>query len=213
MKRRWFRWFVFCLCLAALLMLVVPSYAAGTDCTVRIEVEKELTGDRPGTNETFAFILEPEGNAPMPESDFIKIAGSGTGLFPSIVYTEPGDYHYKLWEEPGSAQGYQYDKSVFHVTVQVTTDDDGLLTATVYMSKDGSEGKSAAAVFVNQYTAPTYPEFPPEEPGKPDEPGDPPKTGDNRNLIFWIVLCFTGLMGMIGTLLIFGRANKESEET
>lgn len=211
MKRRWFRWFFFCL--VTLLTLVVPSYAAGTDCAVSIEVEKKLTGDRPGTNETFVFILEPEGNAPMPDSDFIEIVGAGTGSFPSIVYTEPGDYHYKLWEETGSAKGYRYDKSVYDVTVQVTTDDDGLLTATVYMSKDGSDGKSAAAVFVNHYTAKTYPEFPPEEPEEPNEPGDPPKTGDERNLVFWIALCFTGLLGMIVTLLIFRRENNESKET
>ena len=176
---------------------IFPAYAAESTCEVRLEVEKKLTGDRPSKIEHFSFLLDGKDNAPMPEEDTITISGAGTGWFPAITYTEPNDYHYTLREIPGKNKRYTYDNTVYEVTVQVTTDDLGNLSASVYLWETGSADKPAAAEFVNHYDAPDL---------------ETPKTGDDTHLTLWLSLSSVGLVGILGTLLLF-RKKKQKDTT
>lgn len=189
------------LCVLLFLVLICSMsfsvYAAEVSCQIDLEVKNRLTGDVPGAAETFTFVLEAEDDAPMPAEDSITIRGSGKGLFPAIEYTEPDDYHYILYEKKGSRKGSTYDPAVYHVTVQVTTEEDGLLKASVYMSKDGAEGKAITAEFVNHYEG--------TRDSDTKDPDGTPKTGDTTDLRLWITLSVVSFAGLLIILLAFRK--------
>lgn len=140
--------------LVTAVVFVLPVCAQNTPAELQLEVEKILTGDKPAKAATFTFELEAVDNAPMPQQDTITITGEGTAQFDTITYTVPEDYQYVIREKQEKLSGYTFDETVYDVTVRVTTDDNGVLTAAVYMEKDGSTGKTDKAVFTNRYKAP-----------------------------------------------------------
>ncbi len=195
-----------------ILLLWLTPVSAAASAQLQLEVEKTLIGDKPASQETFTFLLEPVGDAPMPEENTVTITGSGTVTFPPIIYDAPEDYHYTLRELPGETWGYTYDDTVYLLTVQVTTDDAGNLTATLYLSQEGSDGKADKLEFINRYRAPR-PDTP-EEPVDPDDttlpvepepqpPTDSVDTGDDSFLGIWITLCVLAACGLAGTALLF----------
>lgn len=179
------------LLLVSLFCLALPVSAQNKTVDFRLGVEKKLTGDTPDTAETFAFKLTGEDGAPMPREDTLVLTGADTGYFLPVTYTEPADYHYTIREVPGDAEGYTYDPNVYHVTVQVTTDDRGNLTASVYVSKANSDLKAEKIVFVNEYKADT--------PSDPGHEGGSPQTGDSFSWMTWAALGALSLMGLLGT--------------
>lgn len=110
-----------------------------------------LKGDK------FTFLLEGVNGAPVPLGDNGApstsvvvgpndvIDGAAKIDFGSIVYTQPGQYDYRVTEERGSAGGVSYSNNVatFRVTVRDNTET-GELKATVSSISGGSE-------FVNTY--------------------------------------------------------------
>ncbi len=206
-----------CLTLAAC-ALATPAFAQTPQAAASLEVEKRLVGDTPPEQQTFTFVLEGQDGAPMPAQDTLAITGAGTGQFQPIVYTQPGDYTYTLREQAGTAERYTYDETVYTVTVQVTTDDAGALTANVSMAADGRSGKAAKAVFVNSYEKEPEPTPPPDEPGTPDTPDTPgtpdtpaqppvPQTGDGTHNGLWAALLALSGLGM----LLFALAGSRRE--
>ena len=215
-----------CAALAVLLVLLLwlTPVSAAASAQLQLEVEKTILGDRPAPQETFTFLLEPVGDAPMPEEETVTITGSGKVTFPPITFDTPEDYHYTLREVPGDIWGYTYDDTVYLLTVQVTTDDAENLTATLYLSQEGSEGKSDKIEFVNRYRAPRPidPENP-EEPVDPEDPFDPvdptpnppdgsANTGDESFLGLWITLCALAVCGLAGTVLLFVDQSKKKPQ-
>ena len=204
-----------------ILLLWLTPVSAAASAQLQLEVEKTLIGDKPVSQETFTFLLEPVGDAPMPEENTVTITGSGTVTFPPITYDAPEDYHYTLRELPGETWGYTYDDTVYLLTVQVTTDDAGNLTATLYLSREGSEGKADKIAFINRYRAPR-PDTP-EEPVDPDDttppvepepqpPTDSVDTGDESFLGIWITLCVLAVCGLAGTALLFIDPGKKKSQ-
>lgn len=184
-------------------LLPVSAFAAELPTvTAAITVEKKLTGDTPPSAETFTFTLTPENESnPMPEtepSNKITIKGAGKASFGAITYSEPGNYSYTVKEEVGNVANYTYDKSVYKVTVYVTTDDDGNLTAKVWAFKDGSEAKAANAVFTNSYKKTTS--------------SDSPQTGDDANLPLWITLAGGSVAILLILLVDVLRKRKEHRQ-
>ena len=196
-----------CLTLAAC-ALATPAFAQTPQAAASLEVEKRLVGDTPPEQQTFTFVLEGQDGAPMPAQDALAITGAGTGQFQPIVYTQPGDYTYTLYEQAGTAERYTYDDTVYTVTVQVTTDDAGVLTANVSMAADGRSGKAAKAVFVNSYEKEPEP-TPPDEPGTPAQP-PVPQTGDGTHNGLWAALLALSGLGMLLFALAGGRREGES---
>lgn len=146
------------LCAIALsLGILLPMEAARADdgsVAVRIEVEKQLEGDVPSDAEEYSFVLEGEEGVPLPDRNMVTIIGEGTASFSEIVFVEPGTYRYTARELVGSSEGCSYDPSVYDVEVQVTTDDEGNLSAAVWAVKQGETCKSEEILFVNRYESP-----------------------------------------------------------
>ncbi len=131
-------------------IVFVNTYAAEAD-RVTISGEKLLTGKTLEEGE-FSFRLEAvtEG-APMPADAVVRNAANGRFTFGEISFTKAGTYVYTLTEVDGGVENYVYDKSVYTVTVTVTDNSRGKLTAKVSLSKDGAE--ATAVVFRNSFAA------------------------------------------------------------
>ena len=74
----------------------------------------------------------------------------GSFTFGEITYSKAGTYVYKLIESNLYVSGYTYDKSVYTVTVFVTDNSRGLLSAKVELEKNGLP--STEIVFRNGFT-------------------------------------------------------------
>lgn len=132
-------------------LLCCAACALADTVTTTIPVRLSLTGDTPPSTSNFTFVLLPTnaGN-PMPANSTLTISGAGSGAFGPISYSEPNDYVYTLYQTSSGVTGYTYDARIYTVTVQITSDAAGRLTATVYL-KDGSGNKPSMAVFENSY--------------------------------------------------------------
>lgn len=135
-----------------------------TGTTVNLNGTKELTG-KALTDSAFYFIVDPQetasgGHAPMGESaawNPNKADGS-IQLLKNVTYTEAGDYVYIIREQIPSnqAKGMTYDESEYRVTVTVTDDQQGNLTASEPKIEKKEAGaadytEADAVVFENNY--------------------------------------------------------------
>ena len=123
----------------------VASTTASIPVTKKLTVAEGLTG--PGSIAgKYTFTLEAEGDAPMPETTRVTNpdADGGTAEFGGITYAEPGTYRYTVTES-GSVAGVTNDaQATKDVTVIVTDNGDGTLTAQVNNGRD--------LTFTNTYT-------------------------------------------------------------
>ena len=140
-----------------------------TPADVTITAHKELLGATL-TDGQFAFRLTGMGSDLRATND-----AQGNVAFPHLLLTEPGTYTYELRELNDGQEGVTYDERVYVVTVTVTDDGFGHLSATV--TTDAPEGSLA---FENTYTPPTVPEQPrvPSKPASPKPTRAIPKAGD-----------------------------------
>lgn len=125
--------------------------------TADFGLTKVLEGRDWRDGDSFAFLLEGVNGAPVPMGDdgapSTRVVlgpddvadGAAVIDFGSIVYTQPGQYDYRVTEERGSAGGMSYSDSVaaFRVTVRDNTET-GKLEATVRLISGDRE-------FVNTY--------------------------------------------------------------
>ena len=116
--------------------IVFENVYDAKDAEVALEGTKLLTGKQMQDGE-FEFKLEAvTTGAPMPGSAIVKNTVDGKIAFGKIVYSKAGTYSYKLYEVNGGISNYDYDNSVYSVTVTVT-DNSGVLVARVELAKDG----------------------------------------------------------------------------
>lgn len=135
-----------------------------TDTTVNLNGTKELTG-KELTDSAFYFIVDPQetasgGHAPTGESVDLNPnkADGSIQLLKNVTYTEAGDYVYIIREQIPSnqAKGMTYDESEYRVTVTVTDDQQGNLTASEPKIEKKAAGaadyaEADAVVFENNY--------------------------------------------------------------
>jgi hypothetical protein len=115
-------------------LLQVSVFAENTPTEVIIPVTNEASEN---DTEIYNFRLDAlDDTNPMPEAPVITIQGTGEADFGPIVYSHPGDYEYLAdqIDEGG-------DETVYHVTVHVTSDEAGVLSASVYAEKTSKTGK------------------------------------------------------------------------
>ena len=137
------------------------TYAAeGT--AVRLSALKVLSGRTLEAGE-FSFQLKDENGTVIAEA--VNDA-SGAVTFPEIALNEAGTYHYTISEVQGSAEQVTYDNTVYGVTVTVSDNLEGNLTAEVAFD----EGQ--IPVFQNVYTEAEEPAEP--TPGTTDQPTQTP---------------------------------------
>ena len=125
--------------------------------TADFGLTKVLEGRDWQDGDSFAFLLEGVNGAPVPIGDDGApstrvvlgpddvVDGAAKIDFGSIVYTQPGQYEYRVTEEHGNAGGMSYSDNVatFRVTVRDNTET-GKLEATVRLISGDRE-------FVNTY--------------------------------------------------------------
>lgn len=133
---------------------------ATVDTKVKFGLTKVLVG-REWTNEdTFEFGLTPVDGAPMPESATAPVTASVTKPDPddkaaigfgTIKYNEPGTYVYKVSEKNvgTTVDGIAYSKNVAEITVTVTPNKKGVLSADVKVAWSEADETE----FKNVYTA------------------------------------------------------------
>ena len=174
-----------------------------TPADVTITAHKELLGATL-TDGQFAFQLTGMGSNLRATND-----AQGNVAFPHLLLTEPGTYTYELCELNDGQEGVTYDERVYVVTVTVT--DDGLGHLSAEVSMDAADG---ALAFTNTYTPPVTPEEPPapKPPTKPDpapapKPARPsrplPKAGDVTSDAIVVTLVAVALLA--GTLAMRRR--------
>ena len=122
---------------------------ATVDTKAGFGLTKVLEGREWTDEDTFEFGLTSEDNAPMPASAIATATEGNTAIdFGEIAYTEPGTYVYKVSEKNAgtTVDGIVYSKNVAEITVTVTPNKKGELSADV-------EVTSGKAKFENTYTA------------------------------------------------------------
>lgn len=176
-----------------------------TPADVTITAHKELLGATL-TDGQFAFQLTGMGSDLRATND-----AKGNVAFPHLLFTEPGTYTYELCELNDGQEGVTYDERVYVVTVTVT--DDGLGHLSAEVSMDAADG---ALTFTNTYTPPVTPEEPPapKPPTKPDptpapKPARPSrplsKTGDVTSDAIVATLVAVAVTLLAGTLAMRRR--------
>ena len=176
-----------------------------TPADVTITAHKELLGATL-TDGQFAFQLTGMGSDLRATND-----AQGNVAFPHLLLTERGTYTYELRELNDGQEGVTYDEHVYVVTVTVT--DDGLGHLSAEVSMDAADG---ALTFTNTYTPPVTPEEPPapKPPTKPDptpapKPARPSrplsKTGDVTSDAIVATLVAVAVTLLAGTLAMRRR--------
>ena len=125
-----------------------------TPATVDTKADFGLTKVLEGRNWTdtdeFKFELSAtsENDAPMPARTDATVRRDNTTIdFGEITYNKPGEYTYEVREVAGELGGITYSDNVAKITVKVTVDTAGKLTAEVTKPED--------KVFTNTYSAKT----------------------------------------------------------
>ena len=120
---------------------------ATVDTKADFGLTKVLVGRDWTDEDTFEFGLTSEDNAPMPASAIATATEGNTAIdFGEITYTEPGTYVYKVSEKNAgtTVDGIVYSKNVAEITVTVTPNKKGELSAEVKVT-------SGKAMFENAY--------------------------------------------------------------
>ena len=127
--------------------------------------EKILNGRAWLASDQFDFQLEAVDaeNTPMPELSRIQLQQSegtaaGTHVpfhFGDITYTKPGTYIYDINEiiPSNGIIGISYDSTIYRVTVTVTDDHKGHLTAAASMQNLSDKSTAELATFTNTFAA------------------------------------------------------------
>lgn len=134
---------------------------AKVDTKASFGLTKVLEGRAWTKGDTFEFGLTSENNAPMPESATAPVAvsvtkddqheGKAAIDFGTIEYTSPGTYVYKVSEKNAgtTVDGIAYSKNVAEITVTVTPNKKGELSAAVKVTWSEADETE----FKNVYTA------------------------------------------------------------
>lgn len=150
------------------------SYAADPT-SVSFSATKVLDGAELKDGQ-FSFVLKDnEGN----ELQTARNAADGTVSFQPVEFAGPGTHTFTIAEVNDNQANVTYDDASYQLTVNVTDDGEGHLSASI----DGQ-----APVFKNTYTAPGQPKDDQKPAQKPQKKSIVPKTGDATNVIAPVVI-------------------------
>ena len=120
------------------------------------KVIKDVHGGSISSDEVFRFTMTPKDGAPMPEGTAAgatkeAVAPAGGVEFGLISFSKPGVYTYEFKEFSGVSSKWNYDHTVYTMTVKVNLDKEtGILNAEKTITKDGKETVDTI-VFTNEY--------------------------------------------------------------
>lgn len=125
------------------------------------KVQKKISGRNWTKADAFTMTLTAQGEAPMPDGAKDGVStielhkDAQVGNFGTIEYAKPGTYTYVITEQPGDEAALTFSKATYRVTVTVTDDDAGKLSAKTEIAQltddagDAAERTVEAAVFTN----------------------------------------------------------------
>lgn len=120
-----------------------------TPARVTFSGTKLLTGKKLNNGEFSFFLRGISQNATLPNQSSVVNGLDGSFSFGSVDYYVPGTYIYEITEDNGGNKNITYDASVYRVTVVVTDNSEGMLSAAVTYQKNGAP--SLEVVFKNSY--------------------------------------------------------------
>ena len=180
------------------------SGVAPVDLTVKARKYMENTGKEEIGPEGFQIVLTDvtEGEQTAEETavplTIEKRTGKKGKVSFDLHYTVADlgkTFRYRLTETDEGKQGVTYDATIHDFQVEIGLDENYKLTAVLLLPGENGQWEEAAwkeftPEFTNQFNV-----------DKPAEPGSqPPKTGDNSNLHFWIMMMLAS--GLAAILLI-----------
>ena len=198
------------LCLLFLIFFTYRCAAQNTAATTRIQAQLKLDGTGQMADVPFfVFRLESEEGDPLPAKTEIAMQEAGTIDFGPVTYQVPGNYHYRMYQKVPTSDGRQkaaakdqgttagtltygiltMDTRAYDLTVQVTTDENGNLAASVCMYLAGTKKKTEPE-FLNTFLAPKKPV--PQVPIKPKGTA-PVRTGDQTPVIPSLIMMLLSL--------------------
>lgn len=189
---------------------------ADGDVSVDIAVKKTVknTGTDTIGPEGFDFVLE---NTDTNEKAMVQSDEDGQAVFRLLFTDDDAEhtYHYKLYEEAGHRKGVVYSDAVYKLEITVAKDSGGALAAKV--SCDGEPVGTFTAEFVNTYEGAEGEKSGGEdgETGGPDvihtdqHMVEEPRTGDESNLILWIVLIVVSAAVLLGLWCVAKKKKKD----
>ncbi len=120
-----------------------------TDAKAIISGEKILTG-KTLLDGDFTFVLTPTGSTTLPVGYDNTATNVGrTITFKELVFDKVGVYTYTVTEQGVDNANFDYDESVYAITITVTDNGRGVLSADVRMTKNGIP--STGIVFRNGF--------------------------------------------------------------
>ena len=169
------------------------SYKA-EPANVTIEAVKKLEGGTLKEGQ-FTFQLKDKDGKAVAE---VKNKKDGAIRFENLTFDSEGTYEYTISEVNDKQTGVTYDENVYKLTVSVTDDGSGVLSAKVSSDK---------AIFTNHYKATDTKTDIDTKPKAPDSDAKDkvPKTGDSSSMALYLVLM--GIAAMSGALVL-RRKNK-----
>ena len=169
------------------------SYKA-EPANVTIEAVKKLEGGTLKEGQ-FTFQLKDKDGKAVAE---VKNKKDGAIRFENLTFDSEGTYEYTISEVNDKQTGVTYDENVYKLTVSVTDDGSGVLSAKVSSDK---------AIFTNHYKATDAKTDIDTKPKASDSDAKDkvPKTGDSSSMALYLVLM--GIAAMSGALVL-RRKNK-----
>ncbi|MBR4410008.1 MAG: hypothetical protein IKT31_01680 [Firmicutes bacterium] len=170
---------------------VPPTPGTPSPATVTLFAAKTVNGEK-AVGSDYSFVLKDASGKVL---QTVKNS-NGNIIFDTLSYAAAGTHVYTISEVNDGAEGVTYDKSVYTVTVKVTSDTLGNCTADVTYQKDGKD-YTGTMVFTNKAeieivdpevptTGPDEPEIDIDEPETPKT--DKPKTGDDTVILPYVLL-------------------------
>ena len=146
--------------------VITNAYAPIPPCSDDLLVLKEISGDKPDTDEEFSFTLTAFSNTveldpadmPMPggSDGTVKTITAKAGAeakFGEITFDKEGTYVYIIAEKDSGLAGYTYDDTVYTVTYDITESADGYKLQRP-VRKDDETVDLTSFTFTNRYKKP-----------------------------------------------------------
>ena len=170
-------------------------------------------------NAPSTVVAEAVHNEPLPAQTVFE--GVSEGKF-EFSFTEPGDYYYNIYQKQSTESNVTYDSTVYEVCISVFVNEAGELYSVSAVNAENSSEKTDNIVFEN--TSSELGSEPSSEPSQEpnSEPSteptttaselsnsdsNTPQTGDNNNLVLWIVSLLASLLGL--TWFLFMRKKRD----
>lgn len=134
-------------CLLSLFVLLSGTQTAFAYETIRVNIPVDCLAVYGNNTHTYELKIESENDStPEPVRDILTVNEDSTGAF-EIDLTEPGTYHYTIYEVAGSDTDIQYDSSRYNITVYAENSENDRLRYTIIAYKTGAESKAEKIAF------------------------------------------------------------------